>query len=546
MFSSAYRFFDNEMCSFVLIKFHSTVHEVTVYSLKLIMESCYILRGLAAVDCLSTEEVMCLVYSDWVKRKEAEVLSWQNDKPDDDDDGGFRAQRIRDQGGVWTTSETLYTLIKYNILSNNDSRVQRAKDWLVRHRNLGGDYGDGWPLINRGNSFVDTTCMAIRALLFFPDDPEAVDAVKKSKEWLLANQNEDGGWGIWKYEDSLVSATCYAVLVLKETELIYPDENAVLAIQRGLSWLKTVQDSNSHLWGFTAGAEPNNASTTQAVSTLFQFGEDPKGYKDALNSLLTELKEQGYWKTQEESYTLKYFGEGLDNRLSWFYAPLAVQTIIEFFESMPKDVGIARIVEAVESLKNFDMVHKNRDVTRINIDHDVRVWASVELLKGLLEAQDFLQEHLDEYVRVMSSKLVIIEKAGMLKSLPIMFSLKTKTNFYASGRFLVALIPIIGLSLLGATYFTATEAIELEHMLIIILFSMYLLTFAILLIGYKQKVVSRSRFAYLYFPIWALIVLATGLFLVERAAEALIVLLLIGFPEILHHLMGKSKEEHKD
>jgi hypothetical protein len=79
-----------------------------------------------------------------------------------------------------------------------------------------------------------------------------------------------------------------------------------------------------------------------------------------------------------------------------------------------------------------------------------------------------------------------------------------------------------------------------------ILFGIYMLTFAVLLLGYKQKVVSKSRFAYLYFPIWALIVLSTGLFLIERAAEALIVLLLIGFPEILHHIMGKSKSDHPE
>jgi hypothetical protein len=78
------------------------------------------------------------------------------------------------------------------------------------------------------------------------------------------------------------------------------------------------------------------------------------------------------------------------------------------------------------------------------------------------------------------------------------------------------------------------------------LFTMYMLTFAVLWVGYKQKVVSRSRFAYLYFPIWALVVLASGLFIMDHAAEGLIVLLLIGFPEILHHIMGRSKSEHEE
>ena len=85
--------------------------------------------------------------------------------------------------------------------------MQRAKNWLIRHQNLGGDYGDGWPLINRGNSFVDTTSRSILALSYFRDDPEALESIRRAKDWLLENQNEDGGWSIWKYEDSLVSAT---------------------------------------------------------------------------------------------------------------------------------------------------------------------------------------------------------------------------------------------------------------------------------------------------------------------------------------------------
>jgi hypothetical protein len=216
--------------------------------------------------------------------------------------------------------------------------------------------------------------------------------------------------------------------------------------------------------------------------------------------------------------------------------------VIAYHKSLPKDVGLKHIVEAVESLKKFDTIHKSREATSINADHDVRVWASVESLKGLLEAQTYLQEHLDEYVSIMSGKLTIIEKAGMLKSLPIMFTVKRKTSFYASGRFLVALVPAVALTLFAVAFvaaqppfiidFITHEPVESLYVAFIgILFGAYLLTFGILFIGYRQQVISKSRFAYLYFPIWALIVLSTGLFLIERAAEALIVLLLIGSPK---------------
>jgi hypothetical protein len=484
-----------------------------------------------------------LVYLDWVKRKQEELLNWQINLPDDNDDGGFPAENIHDMGGVWTTAETLFTVIKYNILPPSDLRVQKAKDWLLRHRNLGGDYGDGWPLINKGNSFVDTTSMAILALAPFASDPEVSEAITKAKNWLLENQNDDYGWGIWKYEDSLVSATSLTLLALKSIKELLSDERVDVVLQSGVAWLKTAQNKNG-LWGFTPNAkETNLASTCQAVSALMALGEPAKNFKEALKAVTEEFKTQGTWCTIQESYTLKYFGEGLDQRLSWFTTPLAVSLMVTFARNLPREVDIKQIIDATESLKKYDASKEGREITSISLGNlDIRPWASVQYLRSLLDSQGYMQEHLDEYVSVMSGKLAIVEKAGMLKSLPVIFSPRKQTNVYASGKFLVWLVPAIGVSLVGTSFLT--ENVGFEISLAASLFSIYLATFAILLIGFKQKVISRDRFCFLYFPIWALIVLATGLFYVEKAAEGLVVLLLIGFPEILHLVMGKAKGGH--
>jgi hypothetical protein len=490
-----------------------------------------------------------LVYSEMIRRKQAEVLSWQINKKDDDDDGGFCAEKPNDVGGVWTTAESMFILLKYHLLTPQDSRMQRAKSWLVRHQNLGGDYGSGWPLINRGNSFVDTTSRSILALAYFKDDPEVLDSIRRAKDWLLENQNEDGGWSIWKYEDSLVSATSLTLLAFRRLVDIFPeDENVKLAILKAAAWLKNAQDPHTGLWGFTPitkdnGVEPNNASTRMAVYTLYKLGEDLEEYLPALKSFNEEFKKDGRWRTVNETYTLKYFGEGLDQRLSWFNAPFMVMMLVTFARCVPGSVDIKQIIDGAESLKVFEDTYQNREVTNISMgDHDIRPWASAQLLRGLMEAESYLQNNLDEYVTVMDKKVAIIEKAGLLQSMPLVSPFRKQTGVYVSVRFLMILVPALALSLIGIAYMTSVME-DVMIPIVVSLFSCYIITFFVLVLGYKQNIISKSRFAIMYLPIWALIVVSTILFFMERLEEGLVVLLLIGFPEILSLVMNKSKHE---
>jgi hypothetical protein len=353
--------------------------------------------------------VVYLIYSEWVKKKLDEVLSWQINKPDDNDDGGLQAEKPHGQGGVWSTSEAVNFILEHKILDPNDSRIRRAESWLLRHRNSGGNYGEGWPLINKGKSYVGTTASSILAISFFSEDQETFDALRKAKDWLIENQNKDHGWGMWENEDSLVSTTYYALLALKRIRVIFNEDKIELAIQNGASWIKSAQNSETHLWGSTKNSQETNvASTCQAVLALFDLGEDPKKYTEALNFFLTKFREHGVWQTVEELYTLKFYGEGLDQRLSWFIAPRIIWALVYYARSLPQDIGTMQIVEAVESLKTFDCVYESKEATDISLYHlDIRPWASAQYLKGLLEAQAYLQEHRDEYISIMRRRLKI-------------------------------------------------------------------------------------------------------------------------------------------
>jgi hypothetical protein len=127
-----------------------------------------------------------------------------------------------------------------------------------------------------------------------------------------------------------------------------------------------------------------------------------------LNSFLDEFRRHGVWQTVEEIYTLKSYGEGLDQRLSWFIAPRIVWALVYYARSLPKEIGTKQIVEAAEALTTFDCIYELKGATDISLYHlDVRPWASAQYLKGLLEAQAYLQQHRDEYISIMRSRLKI-------------------------------------------------------------------------------------------------------------------------------------------
>jgi hypothetical protein len=305
------------------------------------------------------------------------------------------------------------------------------------------------------------------------------------------------------------------------------------------------------LWGFTSApkgscVEPNSASTRMAVYTLYKLGEPLEEYLPALKSFIEEFKKEGRWRTINETYTLKYFGEGLDQRLSWFNAPYMVLMLVTYAKCVPGSVDIKQIIDGAESLKAFDFTYQDREVTNISLgDPDIRPWASVQFLRGLLEAESYLQNNLDEYVTVMDKKVAIIEKAGLLQSMPLISPFKKQTGVYVSVRFLMILIPSIALGLIGIAYLTSLME-DVMTPIVVSLFACYIITFFVLVLGYKQNVISKSRFTILYLPIWALIVVSTILFFMERLEEGLVVLLLIGFPEILSLVMNKSKHEHSE
>jgi squalene-hopene/tetraprenyl-beta-curcumene cyclase len=105
---------------------------------------------------------------------------------------------------VWDTGIALYALTEAG-LDESDDRIRRTTEWLVskecRHR---GDWAEnaryavepsGWyfEFNNQWYPDVDDTAMVAMAL-HRAGSTDGIDAAKRGLEWLLALQNDDGGW----------------------------------------------------------------------------------------------------------------------------------------------------------------------------------------------------------------------------------------------------------------------------------------------------------------------------------------------------------------
>jgi squalene-hopene/tetraprenyl-beta-curcumene cyclase len=84
-------------------------------------------------------------------------------------------------------------------LNMNQRWIQRGREWLERHQNADGGWGESCGSYNqpslrgRGKSTPSQTAWALMGLLSFPDCNR--NSIRRGVEFLLQNQEADGSWG---------------------------------------------------------------------------------------------------------------------------------------------------------------------------------------------------------------------------------------------------------------------------------------------------------------------------------------------------------------
>jgi prenyltransferase beta subunit len=140
---------------------------------------------------------------------------------------------------------------------------------------LGRQLPDGsFPFVPGGRGEVNDTVFAVLALSPV-DEPAAQRAVEEGAEWLLTQQNEDGGWS-WqvKGSPSEVDLTGGVIEALNAA-----GEQGGEAEERAFEYLHEVQRPDGGFAEYPGESESNVASTAWGVQGIWAAGENPETWR---------------------------------------------------------------------------------------------------------------------------------------------------------------------------------------------------------------------------------------------------------------------------
>jgi Squalene-hopene cyclase C-terminal domain len=158
------------------------------------------------------------------------------------------------------------------------------------------------PYVPGGRGEINDTIFAIVALVPV-GEPAARAAIQRAADWLIAQQDEDGGWS-WEVKGGRTEAdmTGAAIQALRAA-----GRTDTEAERQGLQYLRQMQNPDGGFPEFPGEAESNVASTAWAVQGIWAAGNDPEawivaGGNEPLSYMASLQQPDGHirWKASQD------------------------------------------------------------------------------------------------------------------------------------------------------------------------------------------------------------------------------------------------------
>lgn len=158
-----------------------------------------------------------------------------------------------------------------------------------------------FPYVPGGRGEINDAIFAIVSLAPVRE-PEAQAAIQAAADWLIVQQNDDGGWA-WsvKGRESEADLTGAAIQALRAA-----GRTDTGAEKAGLKYLHEIQDPDGGFPEFAGEPESNVASTAWAVQGIWAAGQDPEtwlaGGREPLGFLTSLQQADGRlrWKASQD------------------------------------------------------------------------------------------------------------------------------------------------------------------------------------------------------------------------------------------------------
>ncbi len=153
---------------------------------------------------------------------------------------------------------------------------------LARQRADDGSF----PYVPGGRGEINDTLFAIVALAPV-QEPDAQAAIQRAVDWLIGQQDDDGGWS-WGVKGNPTEADLTGAAIQALRAAGRPDTEAEL---KGLQYLRGIQNSDGGFPEFRVPheTESNVASTAWAVQGIWAAGQDPETWVEGGNEPLSYL-----------------------------------------------------------------------------------------------------------------------------------------------------------------------------------------------------------------------------------------------------------------
>jgi prenyltransferase beta subunit len=158
-----------------------------------------------------------------------------------------------------------------------------------------------FPYVPGGRGEINDTIFAIVALAPI-EEPAAQAAVQRAADWLIDQQDDDGGWS-WEVKGSPTEADMTGAAIQALHAAGRPNTEAE---QDGLQYLRAMQNPDGGFPEHPGEAESNVASTAWAVQGIWSAGQDPetwlKGGKEPLSYMASLQQADGHirWKASQD------------------------------------------------------------------------------------------------------------------------------------------------------------------------------------------------------------------------------------------------------